>query len=243
MVLNDVTRFRLLDEFKSDLVSTVSHELKTPLTSLRLDLHLILEETLGPLAPKQLELMLDARENAERLLAIVNNLLDLARLEQGGGKLDLRPEPPADLLQAAADGIRPRAQDKGVEIRVEAPPDLPPVAADAGRLGYALGNLLDNAVTYTDRGGRITLAAASAGDHVVLTVADTGAGIPPDHLPHVFEKFFRVPGQSRAGGTGLGLAIVHEVVTAHGGTVTCDERRPTGHHGFASPSRCPSGAG
>lgn len=92
---------------------------------------------------------------------------------------------------------------------------------DAVRMGAALGNLLDNALNYTNPGGTITLTAAKEAETVVLTVTDTGAGIPPEHLPHVFSKFFRVPGQNR-GGTGLGLAIVHEIVTAHGGTITCE---------------------
>jgi signal transduction histidine kinase len=115
-----------------------------------------------------------------------------------------------------------------VQVVVEAPSDLPLVLADAGRLGYALGNLLDNALTYTDRGGRITLSAAKAGDRIALTVADTGVGIPPEHLPHVFERFFRVPGQSRGTGTGLGLAIVREIVSAHDGTITCESRPHAG---------------
>jgi signal transduction histidine kinase len=228
VLLQDVTRFRLLDLFKSDLVATASHELKTPLTSLRLDLHLLLEEVVGPLSPKQTELLLDARDNAERLLAIVNNLLDLARLEQKRGPLDLRPEQPAELLQAAAEAVRPRAEDKGVELAVDVPPDLPAVAADPQRLGHALGNLLENAVTYTDRGGRITLSAARAAEGVAVTVADTGQGIAPEYLPHVFERFFRIPGHSRGGGTGLGLAIAREIVTTHGGTITCDSRPGAG---------------
>ncbi len=228
VLLQDVTRFRLLDEIKNNLVATVSHELKTPLTSVRLALHLLLEETVGPLTLKQTELLLDARDNAELLLARVNNLLDLTRLERGREQLDLRPEPPSDLLQTAADAIRPRAQDKGVELVVEAPPDLPLVAVDASRLGHALNNLLENAVSYTDRGGRITLSAAADGNGVTVAVVDTGAGIPPEHLPHVFERFFRVPGQSRGSGSGLGLAIAREIVTAHGGTITCESRPGSG---------------
>jgi signal transduction histidine kinase len=164
----------------------------------------------------------DARENAERLLGMVNRLLDLARLEQGRSPLDLKPEDPAALLQTAADTIRPRAEAKEVTVKVEAAADLPAVPADAARLGHALNNLLDNALTYTDRGGQITLAAAATGDAVTLTVADTGLGIPPEHLPHVFDKFFRIPGQSADTGTGLGLAIVREIVTAHGGSIACD---------------------
>lgn len=228
VLLQDVTRLRLLDQVKSNLVATASHELKTPLTSVRLDIHLLLEEALGPLAPKQMELLLDARENSERLLAMVNNLLDLARLEQGWRQLDIRPEAPETLLQVAADAIRPRAEDKGVYIDVQASPNLPAVAVDASRLGHALQNLLDNALAYTERGGRITLSATVVADNVTFSVSDTGCGIPPEHLPHVFEKFFRVPGQSRGSGTGLGLAIVHEIVTAHGGTITCDSHPGAG---------------
>jgi signal transduction histidine kinase len=222
VVLQDVTRLRLLDEVKSNLVATASHELKTPLTSIRLAVHLLLEEKVGPLTPKQLELLLDARENSERLLATVNNLLDLARLEQGSRQLDILPERPESLLRAAADAIRPQAADQGIELVLDIQPTLPPVAADASRLGTALRNLLDNALTYTDRGGRITLTAKSSDDSVMLGVADTGVGIPPEHLPHVFEKFFRVPGQTRGAGTGLGLAITHEIVTAHGGSISCE---------------------
>jgi signal transduction histidine kinase len=222
VLLQDVTRFQLLDQVKNNLVATVSHELKTPLTSIRLAVHLLLEEAAGPLDPKQTELLLDARDNAERLLATINNLLDLTHLERGPGGLDRRPEAPASLLREAAEAIRPRAEDKGVRVEVEAAVDLPAVEVDPGRFGHALNNLLDNAVAYTPAGGRIHLTAAAAGDTVTLTVEDSGVGIAPEHLPHVFERFFRVPGQSRGGGTGLGLAIVHEIVTAHGGDITCE---------------------
>ncbi|OAI48314.1 hypothetical protein AYO44_07340 [Planctomycetaceae bacterium SCGC AG-212-F19] len=228
VLLHDVTRLRLLDQVKSNLVATASHELKTPLTSVRLAIHLLLEETVGPMSAKQTELLVDARENCERLLAMVNHLLDLARLEQGTQQLDIHPEAPEAVLRAAADAVRPRAQDKGIEIVLNIPPGLPPAAVDPERIGHALRNLLDNALTYTDRGGRITLSAAADGDAVVLSVADTGCGIPAEYLPHVFDKFFRVPGQSRGGGTGLGLAIVNEIVVAHNGTVACASQPGTG---------------
>jgi NtrC-family two-component system sensor histidine kinase KinB len=224
VLLEDVTRFRLLDQVKSDLVATASHELKTPLTSVRLALHLLLEEAVGPLTDKQTELLLDARENAERLVAVVNNLLDLARLEQGQRPLDLHPVPAADLLRIATDKILPRATDKGVTLDLEVPNELPLVAADEAQLGHALSNLLDNALVYTDRGGTITVSAAAKDDRVSFAVADTGLGIAPEYLPHVFDRFFRIPGQSRGSGTGLGLAIVREIVAAHGGTVSCDSK-------------------
>jgi PAS domain S-box-containing protein len=222
LLLEDVTRFRLLDQIKSDLVATASHELKTPLTSVRLALYLLLEESVGPLTPKQTELLIDARDNAERLLAIVNHLLDLAKLEQKRGQIEPRRALPADLLAHAAEAIALQAVDKGVTVAVDASPELPLVLVDGQRLGRVLDNLLDNAVTYTDRGGLITLSATAAKGRVIMSVADTGIGIPAEHLPRIFQKFFRIPGHSRESSTGLGLAIVHEIVTAHGGTITCE---------------------
>jgi NtrC-family two-component system sensor histidine kinase KinB len=223
VVLNDVTRFRLLDQLKGDLVATVSHELKTPLTGVRLALHVLLEETVGSLTPKQTELLVDARDNTERLVRMIEHLLALARLEEGHEALELRPEDPESLLRAAADAARGRARDRHLDLTVEAEPGLPPIAVDQFRLARALGNLIDNALTYTDPGGRITLQAVAEGaDTVRLSVADTGRGIPAQALPHVFDRFFRLSGQSRGHGTGLGLAIVREIVEAHHGKVAVD---------------------
>ena len=221
VLLQDVTGLRILDEMKSNLVATVSHELKTPLTSLRLAVHLLLEEACGPLTPKQTELLLDARENSERLLRIVENLLNLARFEQGRRQLDFELQDPAELLRTAADIVRSRAHDKGIDVVIDAVGGLPKVPVDQVRIQTALNNLLDNAIEHTDRGGKVTLGAVAHNGSVVLTIADNGHGIPAVALPHVFEKFFRVPGRSRRDGTGLGLAIVHEIVVAHGGTIDC----------------------
>jgi two-component system, NtrC family, sensor histidine kinase KinB len=225
VVLNDVTRFRLLDQIKSDLVATVSHELKTPLASVRLVLHLLLEETVGPLTPKQTELLIDARDNAERLLNMIEHLLALARLEEGRESLQFQAEAPHELLETAAEKARTRAEAKRIQLIVEDASQVPPVAADSVRLGHALDNLLDNALTYTESGGRITLSARALDAKTVqLSVADTGVGIGADYLPNVFNKFFRVPNQSVGHGTGLGLAIVREIVLAHGGQVCCESQ-------------------
>jgi signal transduction histidine kinase len=223
VVLTDVTRFRLLDQFKSDLVATVSHELKTPLTSVRLAVHVLLEEAVGALNPKQTELLIDARENAERLLRLIEHLLALARLQRADRPSAFGPEDPVSLLRRVVQAAQGRAEDKHVELTVDDRGPVLPVAADADRLSLALTNLIDNAITYTPAGGTVMLTAEPAADgRVTLSVADTGVGIPPEHLPHVFERFFRVPGQSAEGGTGLGLSIVKEIVEAHHGEVTCE---------------------
>src|SRR5262249_28216399 len=157
-----------------------------------------------------------------RLLALVEQLLALARLEDRREALAVRPESPGELLHAAADAVASRAADRRIEVVVEDADGLPPVAADAARGGAAPGNLLPNAVTRTGPGGRVTLAAAPVdSDRVRLSVTDTGPGIAPEHLPHIFEKFYRVPGSERPTGTGLGLAIVREIALAHGGEVGC----------------------
>jgi len=222
VVLKDVTGFRHLDQLKSDLVATVSHELKTPLTNLRLAVHLLLEESVGPLTPKQTELLLDARDSAERLLRMIEHLLALARLQQREQGLELKPHAPAELLRAAADAFAAQARDRHIDLVVAESDNLPPVPIDAARVAQALGNLIDNALAHTEPGGTVTLSAAGTDRGVRFTVADTGAGIPAEALPHVFDRFFRVPDDDRPGSTGLGLAIVREVAEAHGGTADAE---------------------
>ena len=229
VVLSDVTRFRLLDEFKSDLVATASHELKTPLTGLRLAVHLLLEEAVGPINDKQSELLIDARDNTERLVRIVDHLLSLARLEQGREPIAPIPEVVAELLGAAAARIQPMIGDKKLVLDIDPATPFPLLAADAQRFGQALDNLLVNAATYTGAGGQITLSARVAEiGKIEIAIRDTGIGIAPEHLPHVFDKFFRIPGHTRGQGTGLGLAIVKEVVTAHGGEIFCESEPGVG---------------
>ncbi len=219
VALQDVTKFRLVDQLKSDMVSTVSHELRTPLTSLQMAIHLLLEEFVGPLTPKQTELLLAARQDADRLVAMVNDLLDLTRIEQGRLKLDLRPVAPADLVADAIDRFRPSATDAGIALAWDLAPGLPAVAADRERAGHIFENLIGNALAHTPRGGSIRVAATADGMAVRFAVSDTGEGIPTEHLGRVFDKFFRVPGARSAGGDGLGLAIAREVVESHGGRI------------------------
>ncbi len=219
VVLTDVTKFRLVDQLKSDMVSTVSHELKTPLTSIQMAVHLLLEELVGPLTPKQVELLLAARQDSDRLLAMVNDLLDLTRIEQGRLRLDRRPVAPRELVSDAIERFENRARDAGVALEADVAARLPEVLADRERIGHVFDNLIGNALRHTRRGGKIRLSARAVDAAVRLTVADTGEGIPAEHLPHIFEKFYQVPGTRHDGGAGLGLAIVREIVGAHGGEV------------------------
>ena len=221
IVLNDVTQFRLLDQFKTDLVATVSHELKTPLTSIRLAIHVLLEESIGPLLSKQVELLVDARENTERIIRLVDHLFALARLQEGDSALQLTSQSPALLLRHLADSYTTRAEDKRLTVIVDAQDNLPMIRVDPVRFEHALGNLMNNALTYTDSGGKITLKASHENGQILMSISDTGIGIPASHLPKVFNRFFRVPGQSSPTGTGLGLAIVREIVRAHGGEIVC----------------------
>ena len=219
LVLADVTNLRRLDEMKSGLLSVVSHELKTPLTSIRMAVHLLAEERVGPLTAKQAELVTAAREDSDRLDRIIAGLLDMGRMESGRADLDLRPARPEQLAESAAAPLRAAFHDKGVGLTVDVPIDLPVVAVDPGRVGHVFTNLLTNAMKFTDAGGRVTVSAVAEGDRVRFAVVDTGVGIPAEHLPRVFERFFRVPGQPASTGAGLGLAIARDIVRGHGGDV------------------------
>jgi signal transduction histidine kinase len=218
VVLQDVTRFRLVDQLKSDMVSTVSHELKTPLTSVQMAVHLLLEEAVGPLNSKQIELLLAARQDSARLLSMVNDLLDLTRIEQGRVRLEARRCEPFDLVQNAVSRFETRAEDARIELESDAPSGLPAVLADRDRIDHVFDNLIGNALDHTGAGGHVRVSATSTNADVRFAVTDTGEGIPTEHLPRVFDKFYRVPG-SRRGGAGLGLAIAREIVTAHGGQI------------------------
>jgi signal transduction histidine kinase len=222
IVLADVTDFRRLDEMKNGLLSTVSHELKTPLTSMRMILHLVVEEKVGPLTPRQSELLVAAREDSDRLHEIIENLLDMGRIESGMALMELRPAAAAELVWGCIEPMRPAFRAKGVGLQFDPPPATPPVLADAVRVRHVFNNLLANALRYTPAGGAVRVGLRQALDGVEFTVADTGPGIPHEFLHRVFEKFFRVPGQPGESGAGLGLAIVKDVIEAHGGAVTVE---------------------
>ena len=219
LVLKDVTQLRQQDEIKRGVVRTVSHQLNTPLTSVRMAIHLLLGEKVGALNEKQAELLTSAREDSDRLHEILNSLLDLSRFESGKAQMEFRALPPRSVVGEAVESFRRAAQDRGVALQADIPVDLPEVWADTTRIGHVFSNLLSNALNHTSPGGRISLAAEADEAWVRFRVSDTGEGIPAAFLSRVFEPFFRVPGRRNESGAGLGLAIVKEIVEAHGGTV------------------------
>jgi NtrC-family two-component system sensor histidine kinase KinB len=219
VILKDVTSLREQQELKRSAVATVSHQLRNPLTSIRMSVHLLLEGTLGPLNSRQTELLLAAREESERLAAIVEELLDLHRMESGKTLLDIEPLSPHAMVQDAVEPFLTEAKDKGVALTTILPGDLPNVLGDSKRLQHVLANLLSNALKFTNPGGAVSVAAEAQAETVRFTVADSGKGIETEHLGRLFEPFYRVPGQDRPTGVGLGLAIVKEIVKAHGGSV------------------------
>lgn len=221
IILQDVTKFRLLDDAKTNLAGTVSHELKTPLTSLRLALYLLLEENVGKLVPAQRELIETARDDADRLLRILDSLLDLARLEAGATALERTEIAVADLLTDIATEARSFVTAAGAQLHVQCDAELGRITVDVARLRHVFINLLTNAAKFSPPSGVITLAATTAPlGFVRFSVRDTGPGIPPDSLAHVFDRFYRAPGQTKSG-AGLGLAIAREIIVAHGGSIAC----------------------
>lgn len=219
-VLMDLTELRRLEGVRRDFVANASHELKTPLTSIRGYAETLLDEGLDPELRRRFLGRL--RHNSERLHRIVDDLLDLSRLESGGWRPELEPVDIERAAESAWESFEERAEQKGVEFRVE--PGWPrPVPADRVAIQQIFSNLFDNALRHTPADGRITVLATAAvdADAIAVEVRDTGSGIPGDALGRIFERFYRIdPARSRSeGGTGLGLAIVKHLVEHMGGRV------------------------
>jgi NtrC-family two-component system sensor histidine kinase KinB len=219
IILQDVTRFRLMDEVKTNLVSTVSHELKTPLSSIRMGLHLLLEEKIGSLNPKQLELLLAAREDSERWLRMINDLLDLARLESGQTRQRFEIISPATLIGSAVPDLTPLVEANDARLVTDISAELPDVAVDLRQIGHVLSNLVSNAARHSRPGEDVILSAKPIDKSVRFSVLDHGPGIPQEFQPRIFERFFRVPGTENSTGVGLGLAIAKEMIVSHGGRI------------------------
>lgn len=218
LMLRDVSHLQRTEAVRRDFVANVSHELRTPVAVLK-----ALVETLqdGALDDPEVAPEFIARMHVEvdRLAQLIEELLELSRIESGQVALRLRSADLGAVVTQAAERLRPQAERQGVALQVVAPSGLPAVAIDPDRIQQVVLNLVHNAVKFTPPGGQVTVATAGDADALTVTVADTGAGIPPEALPRLFERFYKTDRARSGGGTGLGLAIVKHLVQVHGGEV------------------------
>jgi signal transduction histidine kinase len=249
-ILRDVTHFKELDRMKSDFVSTVSHDLRSPLTLMRG--YATMLATLGELNEQQRGYVNKIIVGVENMSHLVNNLLDLGRIEAG---VDLEVEQVAvlDILQRVTGALQQRAAEKGITLTIELARETPhAVQADGSLLDQALYNLVENAIKYTPRGGRVRVSTAAAPAGLTFEVADTGPGIAPEHAEQLFGKFYRTPQRATRSefGTGLGLAIVRSIADRHRGRAWVESEPGKGSRFFlqvplspAAEATAQSGAG
>ncbi len=222
--LTDVTRFHEIEKIKTDFVSIVSHEFRTPLTTIIVGVEMLKEGMLGDLTPRGKEVLEAIGADCERLNRLIDNLMELSRIESGTIYVEAEPTDVADLVQEAVRPLKIQAEKQGVELITDLPPELPPVAADFNKSVWVMANLVGNALRYTDPGGTITVRVRQRGKRLFFSVQDTGCGIPQEHLDKIFRKYVQVsgPGRKGTGGVGLGLAIAKDIVMAHGGEIWVD---------------------
>ncbi len=222
LMLQDITQLKELDRVKSEFLATVSHDLRAPLTTVRGYVDLL--EKVGPLNDSQREFVEKVRRSITHIAALVSDLLELGRIEA-------EREPEMELfhleaiIDAVVDGFRPTAAEKGVELRWELHP-LPLVRGNPHRLRRVMENLISNAIKYNRPRGWVAVSANQRDGYIIVQVADSGIGIPPEDLPHIFDRFYRVqrPETEEIEGTGLGLSIVKSTVERHGGRVWVESR-------------------
>jgi len=221
-VFHDITEVRRLNDLKSDFLSMVSHELRTPLTSIKGFVKLVLLGDLGPLTTEQQECLEVADREADRLSYLINDLLDISRIEAGTVTFTWETLAPAPLVAAVLTVLQPQAADLHLTLGADLPPALPVVRGDRQRIIQILTNLVGNAIKFTPPGGRVCVTAAVDGAMLRVQVTDTGIGIAAPALAHIFDRFYQVDSSNaRArGGIGLGLTITRQLVEGHGGTIT-----------------------
>jgi PAS domain S-box-containing protein len=224
IVMEDITREREVDRMKSEFISTVSHELRTPLTSIKGSLALLLDGTAGEMDEETAELIGVAKSNADRLVRLINDILDISKIEAGRMELHLNACAPADLITVALQGNTGFAQKCQVALAAELEDGLPRVRADADRVVQVLTNLISNACKFSPAGATVTLRALRAEGKVRFEIADRGRGVPPEFRDRMFGKFQQVDSSAarEKEGTGLGLAICKALVREHGGDIDFD---------------------
>jgi signal transduction histidine kinase len=219
-VLEDITAFKQLDQMKSSFVNMVAHELRSPLASIRQINNVLMDGLAGEMTGRQRELVERGSRKIDALLALINDLLDVAKIEAGKLVEHRRPTDIAPIIRETAELMEPRAEEQGVSLKVRCE-KIGPVQTDSKRMEELIGNLISNAINYSPDGGEVTVTASARGKWIELRVQDTGVGIPPEELPRIFDQFYRIrhPKTRKVVGTGLGLSIVKAIVEAHNGTI------------------------
>ena len=218
ILLRNVTSFKERDVAKTNFIGTVSHELKTPIASIRMGIQLLENQRIGELNEEQKDLLEGIADDTERLLKITGELLDIAQVESGTIQMKLNPATIGPIIDYALLANRSMLDQKKIQLQVELEEELPMVFIDNEKTAWVLTNLLSNAIRYSDEGGAICLAVKRMGARVLLRVEDQGQGIPVQYLAKIFDRYFRVPGGTKEG-TGLGLSISKEFIESMGGEI------------------------
>jgi two-component system sensor histidine kinase GlrK len=215
-----------LDKMKSDFFSFITHELRTPLSSIKMGMDLLRDGTEGPMTEGQKELLTVIEKESYRLIGLVNSLLDLSKMEAGMMSFHLQPQPIAPLIDQTIKELGPLVDSKKIILETTVKEGLPIVKIDSERILQALRNIIGNAVKFTPEGGRVKVSARSADHGVEVSIADTGPGIPKENLITIFEKFQQVITDRKLStqGTGLGLAIAKQIITHHGGKIWAESQ-------------------
>ncbi len=226
--LKNVTQFKELDLSKTNLLATISHELKTPISSIKMSSKLLSDERVGTMNDEQRDMVTSITDDAERLLRLTAELLNLTQIETGNIQLRFMHIAPSGIIAEAVAAIAMQAQAKRITIHQSVPDTLPLIQADADKTALVLANLLSNAIKYSSEGTAVALSVMQNGNHVSFMVKDEGEGIDPRYQTRIFDRYFKVPGSINKTGTGLGLAISKEFIEAQGGTIGVQSEYGTG---------------
>ncbi|EDX87018.1 PAS fold family [Synechococcus sp. PCC 7335] len=220
LLLQNVTNLKQLDQLKSEFVMTASHELRTPLTGMAMSIDLLTETAKTKLSNNEQELLQTAQEDVERLRDLVNDLLDLSKIESGKLEVDKTTVDPRQLVEKAIELLKIQSEDKQIEVSSQTASNLPKVEVDVNKITWVMTNLIANALRYAKE--TIEVIAKRHGTWISIAVADDGPGIDPAYQTKIFDKFVQVKTEKDVGGSGLGLAICKEIIKAHGGTIWVD---------------------
>lgn len=229
LLFQNVTKLKQLEKVKTDFIATISHELKTPLTSIMMGLSLISNEKIGNLSEKQNRILDTIREDGERLSSLVSDLLQLSKIESDKAIFTMQPCSIIGIVENCIKAFYDQAVAKEVNLYYEASDDLPKVLADSDKILWTLNNLVSNALKYINAGDEIFIKISAEASKMVIAVKDTGIGIPDEYQEKIFDKFVQVKGcDLEMRGSGIGLAIAKEIVEAHGGQIWCESKLDIG---------------